>query len=76
MNPDTWTLVLLRPNAGNPPSKDIWKFCTYDKNNIQVFHNDGVWEDKYANGYYPAAQARTLWNKLVDKGYKRKVERC
>ena len=84
MSPDTptvtsWTLVLRRPNAGNPPSKDIWTFrttvsihemVTSDKNNIQVFHNDDVWQDKYANGYYPTAEARTLWNNLIHKGYK------
>ena len=78
MNPDTdtptvtsWTLVLRRPNAGNPPSKDTWTFRpTVSKNNIQVFHNNDVWQDKYANGYYPKAEARTLWNNLIHKGYK------
>ena len=25
--------------------------------------------DDYANGYYPVAQARTFWNKLIERGY-------
>ena len=60
----SWTLVQLQN-----PGRDTWKFCTHDEHNIQVFHNDDVWQDKYANGYYPTAEARTLWNKLADKGY-------
>jgi len=69
----SWVLIRHRPNAGNPPSKDTWKFRTHDPHNIQIFHNDDVWQDEYVNGYYPPAKARTLWNKLVDKGYKRQV---
>ena len=82
MNPDTpgvtsWTLD--RPRDGRPLDIDNWTFrttvsihemVTSDKNNIQVFHNDEVWQDKYANGYYPTAEARTLWNNLIHKGYK------
>jgi len=78
MNPDTptvtsWTLVRRRSTV------DTWTFRTpvsihemvnSDKNNIQIFHNDEVWQDKYANGYYPTAEARTLWNNLIHKGYK------
>jgi len=70
MNPDTLTITsweLIR-------HKDTWKFCpTPDGNNIQVFHNDSVDQANYANGYYPTAEARTMWDQLVDKGYKTKV---
>ena len=69
-----WVLSLRRPNAGNPPSKDNWKFRTHDHNNVQVFHNDAALDDEYVNGYYPPAKARALWNELVDKGYKQKVK--
>ena len=61
-----WTLTCLHhPNLG----KDTWTFKKFDENNIQVFHNNDVWQDKYANGYYPTAQARTLWHELLAKGY-------
>ena len=60
----SWTLVRLQN-----PGRDTWTFRTYDENNIQVFHNDDAWQDKYVNGYYSVAQARTLWNELVAKGY-------
>ena len=59
-----WTLVRLEN-----PGRDTWTFWKFDKNNIQVFHNDVEWQDKYAYGCYPTAQARTLWNELVEKGY-------
>ena len=49
--------------------RDTWTFRTHDENNIQVFHNNDAWQDKYANGYYPTAEARTLWDELVAKGY-------
>ena len=62
----SWTLVRLQ-NTG----RDTWTFRTYDEHNIQVFHNNDAWQDKYANGYHPTAEARTLWNKLVAKGAKR-----
>ena len=70
----SWVLVRHHSNAGNPPSKDNWKFCpTPDGNNVQVFHNDDVWQDKYANGYYPTVEAREMWYNLVDKGYEIQV---
>ena len=71
--------VLVHHPDGDPRNADNWTFrtnvsihemVTSDKNNIQVFHNDEVWQDKYANGYYPMAEARTLWNNLIHKGYK------
>ena len=49
--------------------RDTWTFRTYDEHNIQVFHNNDAWQDKYVNGHYPTAEARTLWDKLVAKGY-------
>ena len=82
MNPDTPTVtswILVRPRDGHRSGLDTWTFrtnvsihemVTSDKNNIQVFHNNDVWQDKYANGFYPTAEARTLWNKLIHKGYK------
>jgi hypothetical protein len=82
MSPDTptftaWTLVLHPNHTG--ASKDIWTFrttvsihemVTSDKNNIQVFRNGFEWQDDHVNGYYPMAEARTLWNNLIHKGYK------
>ena len=74
----SWTLT--RPRDGRPLDIDNWTFrtnvsihemVTSDKNNIQVFHNDDAWQDKYANGYYSMRQARTLWDQLVAKGAKR-----
>jgi len=66
----SWVLVHL-PD-GDPPDFAVnWTFRTYDKNNIQVFRNNDAWQEDYVNGYYSVAQARTLWNKLVDKGAKR-----
>jgi len=67
----SWTLVRLQNSDSDLDNsgRDTWTFRTYDENNIQVFHNDDVWQDKYANGYYSVAQARTLWNELVAKGY-------
>ena len=59
-----WTLV--RPEN---PGRDTWTFKKFDENNIQVFHNDVEWQDKYAYGCYPTAQARTLWHELLAKGY-------
>jgi len=61
---NSWTLVRLQN-----PGRDTWTFRTYDEHNIQVFHNDDAWQDKYANGYYPTAQARILWHELLAKGY-------
>ncbi len=64
-----WVLVL--PRDGDPQSVDNWTFRAHDEGGIiQVFHNDDAWQDKYANGYYPMAEARTLWNNLIHKGYK------
>ena len=64
-----WVLVL--PRDGDPQSVDNWTFRAHDEGGIiQVFHNDDAWQDKYANGYYPTAEARTLWNNLIHKGYK------
>ena len=60
----SWTLVRLQN-----PGRDTWTFRTYDEHNIQVFHNNDAWQDKYVNGHYPTAEARTLWDKLVAKGY-------
>ena len=67
----SWTLVRLQNSDSDLDNsgRDTWTFRTYDENNIQVFHNDDVWQDKYVNGYYSVAQARTLWNELVAKGY-------
>ena len=73
MNPDTPTVtswVLVHLPDGDPRNADNWTFRTHDENNIQVFHNNDVWQDKYANGYYPTAEARTPWNNLIHKGYK------
>jgi len=63
--------VLVHHPDGDPRNADNWTFRTHDENNIQVFHNNDAWQEDYANGYYSVAQARTLWNKLVDKGAKR-----
>jgi hypothetical protein len=60
----SWTLVRLQN-----PGRDTWTFRTYDEHNIQVFHNNDAWQDKYVNGYYPTAEARTLWYELLAKGY-------
>ena len=73
MSSDTPTVtswVLVHHPDGDPRNADNWTFRTLD-GVIQVFHNNDVWQDKYANGYYTVAQARTLWNKLVAKGAKR-----
>ena len=64
--------VLVHHRDGDPPDfVDNWTFRTHDENNIQVFHNNDAWQDKYANGYHSVAQARTLWDQLVAKGAKR-----
>jgi hypothetical protein len=63
--------VLVHHPDGDPRNADNWTFRIHDENNIQVFHNDDAWQDKYANGYYSVAQARTLWDQLVAKGAKR-----
>jgi hypothetical protein len=60
----SWTLVRLQ-NTG----RDTWTFRTYDEHNIQVFHNNDAWQDKWVNGYYPTAEARILWHELLAKGY-------
>jgi hypothetical protein len=65
MNNTEWVLVRYSIH----PSKDTWKFRTHDKHNIQVFHNGSVDQANYANGYYPTAEARTMWDQLVSKGY-------
>ena len=81
MNPDTPTVtswVLVHHPDGDPPDFAVnWTFRTYDKNNIQVFHNNNAWhawQEDYVNVYYPTAEARTLWNKLVAKGAKRRMK--
>ena len=61
---ESWELV-----RHLPPSKDTWKFCVFDENNIQIFHNDVADNSKFANGLYRTAQARTKWDELVAKGY-------
>ena len=74
MNPDTPTVtswVLVHHPDGDPRNADNWTFRTYDENNIQVFRNNDAWQDKYANGYHPTAEARTLWDQLVSKGARR-----
>jgi hypothetical protein len=52
---------------------DTWTFRTHDHSNIQIFNNDDVFDEKYANGYFPTESARAVWNLLVSKGYKQKV---
>ena len=75
-----WELVSHRDTDRS--YKDTWTFRTTvsiidivnsDKNNIQVFHNGSVDQANYANGCYPTAQARTMWDQLMDKGYGRQV---
>ena len=48
---------------------DTWTFQKYDDDNIQVFRNYVVYDCNNVNGYYPTAQARSLWGKLSQKGY-------
>ena len=64
-----WTLVRHRDTDRR--LQDTWTFrTTASIIDIQVFYNGAVKQDKYAHGYYPTAEARTLWDQLVmDKGY-------
>jgi hypothetical protein len=51
-------------------SVDTWTFRTHDHSNIQISNNGVVYDERFANGYYPTESARAVWDLLVSKGYK------